>query len=52
LGDQDTMPVVHQILKAHPHATLSTIVGNVDIPLFADLRRFGITPKRLPVPSS
>ena len=43
------MPVIRQIPQAHPDAIFSTIVGNTNISFFADLRKLGITPARLPV---
>ena len=49
LGDMDTMPVVRRILASHPDAIFSTIVGDTNIPFYADLRKLGITPQKLPV---
>jgi urea transport system substrate-binding protein len=49
LGDTNTMPTVKQILKTHPDAIFSTLVGNTNIPFFADLHELGITPQKLPV---
>jgi urea transport system substrate-binding protein len=49
LGDMDTMPVVREILRTHPSAIFSTLVGNTNIPFYADLHKLGITPQKLPV---
>jgi urea transport system substrate-binding protein len=49
LGDMNTMPVVKKILRAHPDAVLSTIVGDTNIPFYADLHKLGVTAAKLPV---
>lgn len=49
LGDMNLMPVVRKILRAHPSAVLSTLVGNSNIPFYNDLHRLGVRPAKLPV---
>lgn len=49
LGDRNTMPVVRKILRAHPSAVVSTLVGDTNIPFYNDLHKLGVSPARLPV---
>ena len=40
---------LQKYLAAHPDAVFSTIVGDTNIPFYADLRKLGVTPAKLPV---
>ncbi|MGH7846722.1 MAG: urea ABC transporter substrate-binding protein [Candidatus Binatia bacterium] len=48
LGSQYATRVVNKIVSAQPHVILNTINGHTNVAFFAELRKAGVTPDKIP----